>query len=415
MAAKPLLRWVEPWYAAYGLVGLVLLGIGPIMIPLSVQSAGAGAVGIVVAAFYVGALFTPLAGSLADRTGTQRLVFLTCFPLMAVTMALFAFADSVWEWAATAVVFGGAGAIAGTIGGMFVVEAHPRPEWNDRISWFRLAYGAGQVLGLVLAAWAASHLRWGWLIGAVVIALGLVVGRIGLPRLGKHAAQPSPDLDPTLSARPIGGISWIFHVYHRAHLGEFVAKLKSRFGVFMAAWVLSMIGIQTFFNVVPLIMQSAFSVSPSVSAIGFMVGAALGTAVFPALGRLATRVGPGRVLALGLSLSIVSFGGMALFTALHPSWEGAASMILLVVAAVAYSFEVVSATMLTARLTPFSEGSAMGVLNGAIAVGAIIGALVPAAVAARLGYDVLPLMAAVVLVVALLVSLPLLSVGRPRP
>jgi MFS family permease len=159
-------------------------------------------------------------------------------------------------------------------------------------------------------------------------------------------------------------------------------------------------------------MRDAFKVQPSVSSIGFMVGAAIGTMLYPLLGKLATRVGPGLVLALGLSTSMGCFGGMALLPRIDVNWEGAASMVALVLAAVAYAPEVVAATMLVARLTPFSEGSAMGMLNSAIAAGAIIGALVPAAIAARYGYPALPLMAALVLVAALVVALPLIRATR---
>lgn len=407
------LRWVEPWYSAYALVGLVLLGVAPILLPLSVESKGAGAVGVVVASFYIGALFTPVFGAYADRTGRQRTILLACFPIMAGSMVLFAFADATWQWAPLALLFGGAGAVAGTVAGMFVVEAHPPQEWNDRISWFRLGYGAGQVVGLVIAAYAAAHLRFGWLLAAALVALGLWLGRLGLPTLAARSTPPSqraPALPPSASVRQIHGVGWILHAYHRPDLGAFLGALRSRFGVFILAWVLTMIGVQTFFNVVPLVMRDAFDVSPSTSSVGFMVGAVLGTLVFPLLGRLATAAGPGKVLALGLLLSLLSFGGMALLVVLEPAWRGPASLVLLVAATIAYSFEVVSATMLTAGLTPFSQGSAMGVLNSAIAAGAIIGALVPAAVAASLGYSALPAMAAGVLVVALLAVLPLLSV-----
>ena len=413
-ARRPL-RWVEPWYAAYGLDGLVLLGVGPILVPLTVERAGPGAVGAVVAAFYVGALFTPLAGSIADRTGRQRTLFLACFPVMAVTMVAFAAAHVVWQWALLAAAFGGAGAVAGTMGGMFIVEAHPKAEWNHRIAWFRLAYGAGQVVGLVLAAFAATHLRAGWWITAAAVLVAWPLGRLGLPHLSARTASDRGELgaDPSASARQVAGISWVLHAYHRPRFGELWRAMDSRFGLFVVTWLLTMLGLQTFFNVVPLVMRAGFGVSPSASSIAFMVGAVVGTAIFPALGALASRIGPGRVLGIGLAISAASFGAMALLDQTDPSWKAGAALVALVTAAVAYSFEVVAATMLTARLTPFSEGSAMGVLNSAIAAGSIIGALVPSVVAARYGYGVLTLVATGVVVVALLVGLPLIERTTP--
>ena len=73
------MRWTEPWYSAYALVGMMVLGVAPILIPLTVEQGGkngATLVGLVVAAFYAGGLLAPVLGSLADRTGRQRLVFL---------------------------------------------------------------------------------------------------------------------------------------------------------------------------------------------------------------------------------------------------------------------------------------------------------------------------------------------------
>lgn len=68
-------RWVEPWYSAYGLTGIPILGIAPILISPTVADDGGGATAV-VAAFYFGGLFAPMIGSRADRTGKERLVFL---------------------------------------------------------------------------------------------------------------------------------------------------------------------------------------------------------------------------------------------------------------------------------------------------------------------------------------------------
>ncbi len=403
-------RWVEPWYAGYGLVGLVLLGVGPILIPLQVDPRGPAAVGLVVAAFYVGALFTPLVGAYADRTGRQRSIFLACFPLMSLTIVGFAYAHSVWQWAVLAALFGGAGAGAGTVGGMFVVEGHPKAEWNERISWFRLAYGLGQVVGLLIAAFTATQLLTGWWIAAVAIACGLVVGRIGIPPLHptSHAAE---HLAPQSSARPLGAISWALHAFHRPSLASLRSAMRGPYGLFLIVWLLTMVGVQTFFNVVPLIMRDTFAVKPSLTSILFMAGAGIGAVMYPICGKLADKFGPGRVMALGMLITITSFGAMALASWLNPSFKGAVGSVALVTAAAAYSFEVVGATMLTARLTPVSEGSAMGLLNSAIAAGAIVGAIVPSWVAAAFGYKALPLMATGILLAALALGSPILLRG----
>ncbi len=67
------LEWIEPWYLVYALMGLVVAGLLPVLIPLIVsQSGNAGQVGLVVAALSLGGLTSPLWGGLADRYRSHR-------------------------------------------------------------------------------------------------------------------------------------------------------------------------------------------------------------------------------------------------------------------------------------------------------------------------------------------------------
>ena len=395
------MRWVEPWYAAYAIVGMLILGVAPILLPVTVEDGGrngATVVGLVVAAFYAGGLLAPVLGSLADRTGHQRAVFLWCFPVMAVAVAGSAFADELWLWVLLALVFGGAGALAGTVAGLFVVEAHPRAEWNDRLSWFRLSYGAGQVVGLVIAAAAVTALRAGWLATAALLAVGWVLARIRLPALAPATpAAPEPP-----ASRTSGG--------QRAPRHRLFVR-------FLCTWLLAMVGIQTFFNVVPLVMRDGFGIAPSLSSLLFLLGAGVGTVIYPLAGSLADRRGPGIVLITGLAATMIAFGAMALASGLDLPGKAVIGAVALVLAATAYSFEVVSATMMIVQISPGSQGSAMGLLNGIIAAGAVIGAIVPSFLAELWGYPVLPLVALAALLLSVLVGVPLFgrSAWRSSP
>jgi len=184
--------------------------------------------------------------------------------------------------------------------------------------------------------------------------------------------------------------------------------------VFLIAWLLTMTGVQTFFDVVPLVMRDAFAVSASASSLLFLLGAAIGTLVFPWSGRLADKRGPGTVFVVGLLITIVAFAAMTASAISRPTFKGLVGSLALVLAAIAYSFLVVAATMLIVRLTPGSEGSAMGLLNAIIAAGAVIGAIAPAYVARAFGYASLPGMATLFVAAALLTCLPLMRTKTGR-
>lgn len=110
------LRWIEPWFSAYALAGLLVNGMVPIMIPVTTASHGTGAVATVVSAFFVGQLTAPFIGQIADRTGTQRVVFLGSYPVMAAAAVGFGLSDGVLGWAITAAVAGAAAGAAQTLG-----------------------------------------------------------------------------------------------------------------------------------------------------------------------------------------------------------------------------------------------------------------------------------------------------------
>lgn len=413
------MRWLEPWYSAYAMVGMLILGVAPILIPLSIEHASGGSatqVGLVIAAFYIGGLLAPVLGSLADTHGLQRVTFIASFPIMSAAVLTYAFADTMWLWLLSAFVFGGLGSFNGTIASLFIVESKPEPEWNDRLSWFRLSYGAGQVLGLVIAAVTATAILAGWISTAALLALGTILAMWRLPRL-KATKPTAPRKRHTHAIQYALGVH--HHVSQATAAGAASASATTAtsgasgnnshrlYYVFIVAWLFIMAGIQTFFNVVPLVMRDAFEISPTASSLLFLVGAGIGTVMYPLAGKLANRVGPGVVLLLGLLVTAAAFGFMALCVALDLPNKTVFGATGLVLAATAYSFEVVSATMMIVRLAPGTEGAAVGLLNGLIAAGAVIGAIVPALLATEWGYPAFPAMACAAVVLGGAIAIPL--------
>jgi MFS family permease len=382
-------RWLEPWFSAYALAGLLVNGIVPLLIPLTTEKRGPTITGLVVASFFVGQLSAPMIGAMADRTGRQRQVFLGSFPLMALGAVGFGLADGPAPWMLSAVLAGAAAGAAQTIGSVFIVEGHPRSEWDMRIGWF-----LGQVAGLGIGAvFAERHVDLGWYLAAAAIANGWFLGRLRLPRL-----RPQ-NLTPPVGSTDSTGLA---------------AELRGRFGRFLATWLLAMIAVQTILNVMPLVMRDAFTVRPSMTASVYLVGSLAGALLYPVCGAAAHRIGSGRVLGVGMLTTLLAFAVMTLAWLTHTSgWQ--ASVVALLLIALAYPLNYIGGTMLAAELATDGEGSAMGLFNSAVAVGAIVGAVVPSFMARAFGYGSLPPLAAAVMTVALLLGAPLVLHRRVIP
>ncbi|PFG20865.1 MFS transporter [Serinibacter salmoneus] len=399
-------RWLEPWFAAYALAGLLVNALVPMLIPLSVESHGPTAVALVISAFFAGQLTAPAIGSYADRAGKQRVVFLGAFPAMATSAIGFGLADSVPLWALAALAAGVSAGAAQTTGSVFIVEGHPREEWDVRIGWFRLTFGLGQVAGLAIGAvFADGRVNMGWYVGGAVIAFGVLLGRIGLPRVsapakGHHRVPVSGP--PSIAA----------HLRHprdgERHPSGLRTELRGPFGRFLLTWLLAMIAVQTILNVMPLVMDHAFKVTASHTATYYLIGSLAGALLYPVCGSLAARTTAARVLGIGMLITLAGFAVMTATWALALPGEGVLGPIGLVLIAIGYPFDYVGGTMLAAELTLDGQGSAMGLFNSAVAAGAIVGAIAPSFLATALGYGALPPLAAAIMVLAMAVGFPLL-------
>jgi len=92
--------------------------------------------------------------------------------LTTVGVTAFVFARTLAIWLGLALLQGVGVASAATVANLFVVEAHPQAEWDERIGWLQTFYGGGQVAGLLLAG-ILSHIN-----------VGMVCSRCGLTGLG---------------------------------------------------------------------------------------------------------------------------------------------------------------------------------------------------------------------------------------
>jgi fucose permease len=61
----------------------------------------------------------------------------------ALGLAVFPFTTLPMAWLGLALLAGLGAAAAATVANLFVVEAHPQIEWDDRIGWLQTFYGGG--------------------------------------------------------------------------------------------------------------------------------------------------------------------------------------------------------------------------------------------------------------------------------
>jgi MFS transporter, DHA1 family, tetracycline resistance protein len=382
-------HWVEPWYLAYALLGATVAGLVPVLVPLTVSRLGdVTQVGFVMAAVNLGGLTAPLWGGLADRYRLHRWLLMGGLAVTAAGLAAFAFTAEPIAWLGLALLQGTGAAAAATIANLFVVEVHPQVEWDERIGWLQTFYGGGQVAGLLLAGLLGqAHPRLGLLAAAGLSALALLPGWL-------YTRTPSRSLpsQPVL-LHPARHGEWatsspqrLFHHLHWKTLQHLGSPLRSPFGVFLLAWLLSYTGAAAVFTLYPVLMQQVYGVLPGLSSGGLGVAAGLGLALYSPAGRWSERVGARRVLEIALGVRWLAFLGLLVLTLVPAGRHGWLALLAFLFVVLAWSLLSVSGTALTAQLSPVTEGEGMGIFNAATALAGVIGAALGGWIAGRWGY-----------------------------
>src|SRR6266511_3636699 len=292
-------RWVEPWYLAYALLGASAAGIVPILLPLAVhRSRGAAYVGWVIAANNLGGLTAPLWGILADRYRLHRCLVVGGGVIAAAGLAAFPLTPTPSAWPALALLQGIGTTAAATIANLFVVEAHPQKEWEERIGWLQTFYGGGQDCGLfVAAALTQMPLHTGLLAAAGVTALAALTAWF-TTRTPPSLLTPKPALlqPPRPSEWPVSSPQHLFHHLTLTALHKGWQDLRSPFSRFLTAWLLCFAGSWAFFCQYPVLMQQMYGVSPWLASFTSAVAHGLGLVLYVPAGLWAEQRGPEGVL-----------------------------------------------------------------------------------------------------------------------
>jgi len=382
-------HWIEPWYLPYALLGAVVAGMIPILLPLLVNQAGSAAqVGLVMGMVSLGGLAAPVWGHLADRYRLHRWLLTGGLFLTTVGLAAFLFAGQPILWLILALIQSIGAAGAATVANLFVVEVHPKEEWDERIGWLQTFYGGGQVVGLMVAGiFSQEYLRLGlWIAAGLTVLAGL------LAWLTTHTPPPPAEGKPVLLHPPhsgewaISSPSRLFHHISLKSLGRLGVSLRSTFGVFLTGWVLTFGGAAVVFSFYPVMMQKVFGLAPSISSAAFALAAGLGLALYTPAGHWSERWGAPRVLRSGLALRLLAFAGLFGLQFLHSSVAGWLAAVAFILVVLAWSLLSVSGTLLVAQLSPAGEGEGLGVFNAASALAGMIGAALGGWVAGVWGY-----------------------------
>ena len=403
------MKWIETWYVSYALLGLSAAGLLPLLLPLFVgRTSGAAHIGLVMAAFSLGGLTSPLWGGIADRFRLHRWLLRGGLVCTAVGAVFFPFSLSFPLRIVLALVSGIGLAAASTIANLFIVEVHPREEWDARIGWLQTFYGGGQVIGLLLAGviGQASSDKGLWFAGGISLA-AVFPALPGTP--AKSAAFVSHQ--PVLS-HSAHHIEWPAgspqHLYHRLSLKGlrmFFAALKTSFGLFLAAWLFSFAGSAAFFSFYPVLMQKVYGVLPGRSSAGYALAAGLGLILYAPAGKWSAARGPLPILRGALALRIMAFLALTLLAMVSFTGRGWLAMLFFLFVVLAWSLLSVSSTALVASLSPQNEGEGMGIFNAVTALSGVIGAAVGGWAASSWGYVAIPMMSMISVALGFLIML----------
>jgi MFS family permease len=400
-------RWVSVWFLAYALLGAVSSGLLPILLPLMIVALTnhLSWVAYVMGGFNLGLLTSPLWGILADRKQLHRPIFFGGFLVLSLALAVMPFLPGIFTWSGLSLLAGAGTSAVATMASLFIVEFDPQNEWEPRLGWLQTFNGGGQVGGLLLAGIFVSNFKAGLICSALALIPAIWLGAKGLPTAAKHYGWAADvgdhmrhDLDWRFLAnfgRPelLGGglLRFSHHLSLRGarRLGD---VLHTRFGRFLLSWFAVAFGVAAFFAYFPVAMQKAYSVAPALTSSVYAMAAAIALVLYSVGGQLSGRFGAGRVYRWSLMLRFWGFGLLLLvfFLPVPKTLTALAGFVLIVIA---WPLQSISGTTLTARLTPVSQGAAMGLFNASGAVATVVGTFLGGPLVQFIGYPSLSAMA----------------------
>ncbi len=406
-------RYIAKWYWGFLLQGAIVLGLAPILIPIITGgSCGAFEVGVIVAAFYLGQLASPIFGIFADKYKLYKSLYLLSYLVMGGSVIGFVFAQNVTAWFLLSLVIGLSAGAGNTISAMYIVEVTPHEEWDQRIGWLQTFYGTGQALGLFAAALFASHASSGMVFAGLLMLPGFIISCFTVPNInGISFAHAQLHIHHHFSRRTKSVFS-PFHRYQlitRIALRDFLKKIKGRFGLYLLSWFLVTLGMWMFMNLYPLLMDKSYNISAGLSSTYYAVFATIGAFVYAPSGNLGKKIGNSWVVLIGVAMLFFSLAGLAILCYIGKEEWNVLVPLAFAMIPIAWSPLIVGGTALASELTPFGQGEGLGLFNAVTALSSVIAAFAAGFIAHIWGYPVVTIFAAAIVFWGVLVFVPIIK------
>ncbi|HTF99554.1 MAG TPA: MFS transporter, partial [Nitrospirota bacterium] len=359
----------------------------------------------------------PVWGRLADRFRLHRVLLMSGSACIAAGAISFPLTSSLALGTGLALLSGIGLAASSTVANLFIVEARPRREWDDRIGWLQTFFGGGQVLGLVLAGLLGqSAPDKGMLLAGAVAGIAIIPAALETRQDAGFLESRRPVLFRSVHRTewPVGSPQHLYHHPDLLRLATVLRRVESPFGLFLAAWLVSFAGSTAIFSLYPVLMQQLYGVEPARSAAVYAVAAGLGLVLYAPSGKWSEKKGPQSMLRYGLALRIAAFTVLTVLTLLPVPSRGPFAMTFFPVIVLAWSLLSVSSTALVAVLTPQNEGQGMGVFNAVTALSGVIGAAAGGWAASLWGYEAVPVLGGAGAAAGMAIMLKLFPAGPVR-
>lgn len=375
-------------------------GLAPLLLPLWLSREGTtNLVGPAMAAIGLGQLAAPLWGRVADDHRLYLQVFLGGLVVVAGGLAGFVLFSSGAPVVAAALIMGAGISACTTVANLYIVERFARDSWSSRLGGLQLAYGVGQVTGLLLAGVLSGfNVRTVMIVAAALPLAGLAFSR-SLPAMPGPARSRHLQLAPRLSIVSLIGSS--AHALHLLHVGKAIDALKHASPTFLrfhALWFVINTGSAFIFTFYPLLLHRRYDVDVTSVAWGYAAAVAGSLLLVKPSADRVVKHGARAVLLSALAVRVVALCGLIGLLWTPGTLRAPLALALFGVIVAAWVPLNLAGTTVAAS-SGLPEGEAMGLFSANSALTSVVGALAAGWLVGGVGYGALPV--AAVLLIAL--------------